>query len=56
MAGFRNAMWVVSALVAAIVVVPAYSQTLEQREQLNELDKAIGDIDKARALIETMGK
>jgi hypothetical protein len=56
MTGFRNATWLISAVVAATVAAPAYSQTLEQQEQMNQLDKALGEIDKARALIEIIDK
>jgi hypothetical protein len=49
-------MRAIAVLALMAFAVPAYSQSLEQQEQLNQLDKTLSAIDQLKALTVRMGK
>jgi hypothetical protein len=56
MSELRKAMRLIYALVAVAFATPAYSQTLEQQEQMNQLERAISKLDQLKTAVETMGQ
>ena len=46
----------VAALAVMALVAPAYSQNLEQQEQLNQIEKALSAIDQLQVLTDKMAK
>jgi hypothetical protein len=56
MGDLRKATPLISALVAMAFATPTYSQTLEQQEQVNQLERAIGKLDQLKAAAEAIAQ